>query len=494
MSSCIIFEFPQIYLQNTNSFNITYEKQRSASGKIDSLRVADYTHMCYHRTSYTNQADQGRKEPEMTLLIRNGRVIDPASMQDAVADILIQDGKIADIQPQMQEMTDPQIRQINAEGCYVMPGFIDLHVHLRDPGFEYKETVATGAAAAARGGYTTVVAMPNTKPAADNADVISYVHNKAKNMAKINVLQAGAITQKMAGERLSDIKGMVQAGSPAISEDGKSVMNAYLMQKAMRLAKQLDIPVLSHCEEKSLLNGGVVNEDENAKRNGLPGISNLVENMIAVRDIMIAKDTGAKLHLCHCSTKESVEIVKLARERGVRISAEVCPHHFTLTSDDMITGDTNFKMNPPLRTKEDTEALRQGLKDDIMDVIATDHAPHSKQDKNDSMLRAPFGIIGLETAAALTYTELVLGGYLTPMQMAQKMSYNPARVLGIDKGSLQPGRTADIVIFDPHKTYEIDASKSASQSRNTPFHGRRVTGAVRATIAGGEIAYQSEEL
>ncbi len=426
----------------------------------------------------------------MTLLIKNGRVIDPASGQDAVADILILDGKIANIMPQIQETAD---RQIDAEGCYVMPGFIDLHVHLRDPGFEYKETVATGAAAAAQGGYTTIVAMPNTKPAADNADVINYVHNKAKSMAKVNVLQTGSITKKMNGEQLSDITGMVQAGSPAISEDGKSVMNAFLMQKAMKLAKQLDIPVLSHCEDKTLLNGGVVNEDENARKNGLPGIANIVENMIAVRDVLLAKDTGTKLHLCHCSTKESVEIVKQARKYGVRISAEVCPHHFTLTSDDMVTGDTNYKMNPPLRTKEDVEALRQGLKDDIMDVIATDHAPHSKDDKNDSMLRAPFGIVGLETAAALTYTELVLGGYLTPMQMAEKMSYNPARVIGLDKGSLERGKTADIVIFDPEKTYKIDASLFASKSKNTPFHGRTVTGAVRTTIVGGEVVYQAEE-
>lgn len=450
----------------------------------------------------------------MTLLIKNGHVIDPATRQDSVADILIQDGKIADIAPHIQNpparqtscpnQTNPPVRpdhadhteqlaQIDAAGCYVMPGFIDLHVHLRDPGFEYKETVATGAAAAAQGGYTTIVAMPNTKPAADNADVINYVHNKAKSVAKINVLQTGSITKKMAGEQLSDIAGMVRSGSPAVSEDGKSVMNSFLMQKAMRLAKQLDIPVLSHCEDKTLLNGGVVNEDENSRKNGLPGIANIVENMIAVRDIMLAKDTGAKLHLCHCSTKESVEIVKLAKEKGVRLSAEVCPHHFTLTSDDMPAQDTNYKMNPPLRTKEDVETLRQGLKDDIMDVIATDHAPHSREDKNDSMLRAPFGIIGLETAAALTFTELVLGGYLTPMQMAEKMSYNPARVLGIDKGSLEPGKTADIVIFDPEKTYEIDASRFASKSKNTPFHGRKVTGAVRTTIVGGEIVYQAEK-
>lgn len=425
----------------------------------------------------------------MTLLIRNGRVIDPASNVDMTADVLVENGIVSKVMPQIQDQAD---QQINAEGCYVMPGFIDLHVHLRDPGQEHKETVVTGAAAAARGGYTTIVAMPNTKPVVDNADVVNYVHNKAKNMAKVNILQAGAITKKMEGMQLADIEQMVLAGSPAVSEDGKSVMNAYLLREAMQLAKKLDIPVLSHCEDRNLLNGGVVNDDENAKKYGLPGISNSVEDVIAMRDVMLAKDTGAKLHLCHCSTKDSVEIVRAAKEKNVRITAEVCPHHFTLSSDDMIPGDTNYKMNPPLRKREDVEALRQGLKEGIMDVIATDHAPHAKEEKNDSMLRAPFGIIGLETAAALTYTELVLSGCLSVMQMAEKMSLNPARVIGLDKGSLEPGKAADLVIFDPHKTYKIEASQFASKSRNTPFNGREVTGAVRATIVGGEIVYQAD--
>lgn len=424
----------------------------------------------------------------MTLLIKNGRVIDPAAKQDMMADVLVQDGVIVKIMPDIQETAD---QQIDAGGCYVMPGFIDLHVHLRDPGFEHKETVVTGAAAAAHGGYTTIVAMPNTKPVVDHADVVNYVHNKAKSVTKVNILQAGAITKKMEGRQLADIEQMVQAGSPAISEDGKSVMNAFLLQEAMKLAKRLDIPVLSHCEDQNLVNGGVVNADENAKKSELPGITNSVENVIIIRDVQLAKETGARLHLCHCSTKESVEIVRMAKARGNRVSAEVCPHHFTLCSDDMPLGDTNYKMNPPLRTREDVEALRQGLKEDIIDVIATDHAPHAKEEKNDSMLRAPFGIVGLETAAALTYSELVLGGYLTVMQMAEKMSYHPARVLGIDKGSLQEGKTADIVIFDPEKTYTIDAAGFVSKSRNTPFHGRQVTGAVRATIAGGEVIYQA---
>lgn len=429
----------------------------------------------------------------MALLIKNGRVLDPnpATKTDDVLDLLIEDGKIVKIAPGIQA---DNAEQLDVSGCFVMPGFIDLHVHLRDPGFEQKETVITGVAAAAKGGFTTIVAMPNTKPVVDNVDIVNYVHNKAKSQEKVNVLQAGAITKGMEGKELSDIAGMVQADSPAISEDGKSVMNAYLLKQAMLIAKELDIPILSHCEDRNLVHGGVVNDDANAKKSELPGISNAVEDIIAIRDVMLAKETGARLHLCHCSTGGSVQIVKMAREMGVQVSAEVCPHHFTLTSDVMVPGDTNFKMNPPLRTPEDVEALRQGLKDGIMDVISTDHAPHTKEDKNDSMLRAPFGIVGLETAAALTYTELVLGGYLTPMQMAEKMSYNPAQVIKCGKGSLAPGSVADIVIFDPEKTYTVDASKFASKGRNTPFNGRTVTGAVRATVAGGKVIYQECKL
>lgn len=425
----------------------------------------------------------------MTLLIKNGRVLEPAQKTDRVADIFVEDGIISKVGEQIKETADTVI---DAEGCLVMPGFIDLHVHLRDPGFEKKETVVTGAAAAARGGYTTIVAMPNTKPVVDNEDVVNYVRNKAKNMVKVHVYQAGAITKGMQGKQLADIEKMVKAGSPAISEDGKSVMDAGLLRDAMRIAARLGIPVLSHCEDANMVRGGVVNEDANAAKNGLPGISNSVEDIIIGRDVLIAKETGVKLHLCHCSTRESVEIKKLACQQGAHVTAEVCPHHFTLTSDDMVPGDTNYKMNPPLRTKEDVEALRRALKADVVEVIATDHAPHTKEDKNESMLRAPFGIIGLETAAALTYTELVLGGWLTPMQMAEKMSYNPAQVLGIDRGTLLEGRPADIVVFDPNKEYNIDASKFASKSRNTPFDGRRVTGAVRATVVDGEIAYQAE--
>lgn len=422
----------------------------------------------------------------MTLLIKNGRIIDPATKTDEVMDILIEDDKIAKRAKKIDTKAD---KTINAKGCYVMPGFIDMHVHLRDPGQEAKETVVTGSRAAARGGFTTILAMPNTKPVVDNADVVNYVHQKAKNLGLVHVLQVGAVTKGQKGEELADIEGMADVGIPAVSEDGKSVMNAKLLRDAMQVTKKRGIPMLSHCEDKNLVDGGVVNADENAKKAGLRGITNSVEDAIIARDIMIAHDTGSALHLCHCSTKSSVTMVKMAKEEGIRVTAEVCPHHFTLTSDDMIPGDTNYKMNPPLRTKEDVEVLRLGLKENIMDVISTDHAPHTADEKNNNMTRAPFGIVGLETAAALTYTELVLKEYLTPMQMAEKMSYNPAQILGLEAGSLEEGKPADIVIFDPAKTYVIDKNKFWSKGRNTPFDGRKVTGAVNTTIVDGKVVY-----
>ena len=425
----------------------------------------------------------------MTILIKNGRVIDPATSTDEVLDILIQDERIVKREKNSKEKAD---RIIDAKGCFVMPGFIDLHVHLRDPGFTDKETVETGARAAARGGYTTILAMPNTKPVVDNPDVVNYVHQKAKSLALVNVLQVGAITKEQKGVTLSDIEGMVQAGIPAISEDGKSVMDTSLARSAMKVAAKCNIPVLAHCEDINLVAGGCVNADEHTSKMGLKGISNSVEDIIAARDIILAKETGAHLHLCHCSTKDSVTMVKHAKEEGVAVSAEVCPHHFTLTSEDIEPGNTNYKMNPPLRTREDVEALKQGLKDGVMEVISTDHAPHTQASKNATMEKAPFGIVGLETAAALAYSELVLGGYLTPMQMAEKMSYNPARVIGIQKGSLAQGMTADVVIFDPSKTYTIDKNSFWSKSKNTPFDGRKVTGEVRMTLTGGRIVYDSQ--
>ena len=426
----------------------------------------------------------------MKILIKNGRIIDPDSKMDQVAELLIENDKIAAVEEKIEEEADCIV---DAEGCYVMPGLIDMHVHLRDPGLTYKEDIITGARAAARGGVTTVLAMPNTKPVMDDPSRVAYVKNKAKDYARVNVLQVGAITKGMKGEELSDIEGMVKAGVPAISEDGKSVMNAQLYKEAMLIAKKMDIPVLAHCEDIHMVNGGCMNEDENSRKFGLPGISNAVEDAIVARDIIISRDTGCHLHLCHCSTEASMILLKLAKERGIPVTGEVCPHHFTLTSDDMVKGDTNFKMNPPLRTPKDVEALKKGLKEDVFDVISTDHAPHSSDEKNQSMLKAPFGIVGLETSVALTITELVDKGWLTPMQMAEKMSYNPARILHLDdKGSLKKGKTADVVIIDPEEEYTIDVRQFVSKGKNSPFNGKKVKGKVKMTICSGTVVYEDK--
>lgn len=427
----------------------------------------------------------------MKILIKNGRVIDPEHRTDQVADVWIVDDTIAAVSDDIGEEAD---EVIDAAGCLVMPGLIDLHVHLRDPGLTHKEDIITGARAAARGGITTMVAMPNTRPVADNPEVIEYVHKKARECADVHILQAGAITAGMEGRTLSDLEGMIRMNIPAISEDGKSVMNAQLYKEAMQIAAKHNIPVFAHCEDIHMVHGGCMNEDENARRFGLPGISNGVEDTIVARDIILAKETGCRLHLCHCSTRDSAKMLKLAKEAGIAVTGEVCPHHFTLTSDDMIEGDTNYKMNPPLRTREDVEALRQGLKEDIFDVISTDHAPHSLQEKDTTMQEAPFGIVGLETSVALTMTELVEPGYLTLMQMAEKMSRNPARILGLkNKGSLNPGKDADIVIIDPEEIFAIDVHRFASKGKNSPFHGRKVKGKVKATICGGKIVYRENE-
>lgn len=424
----------------------------------------------------------------MSILIRNGRILDPAVSKDEIGDILIENGLIKETGKQLKAEAD---KVIDAKGCYVMPGLIDMHVHLRDPGQEYKEDIESGSKAAAKGGVTTVVAMPNTSPVIDNRSRVEYVHNKAAQLAPIHVLQSGAITKGQKGEELADIWEMAEAGIPAITEDGKSVMNAQLYKEAMKIAAQCHIPVLAHCEDKSMVNGGCINQDDKSQELRLPGISNAVEDVIVARDIVLAQETGAHIHFCHCSTKESMRMIQLAKEDGISVSAEVCPHHFTLCSEDIPRDDPNYKMNPPLRRREDLEALIEGIRCNIVEVISTDHAPHSQKDKSGSMRSAAFGIVGLETSVALTITELVEKGVITPLQMAEKMSYNPARILGIDKGTLQVGKEADVVIIDPDAEYVIDKNTFVSKGRNTPFHGRKVKGKVMTTICGGKIVYQA---
>ncbi len=420
----------------------------------------------------------------MKLLIKNGIVINPGDRSEKKADVLVRDGVIVQIAASIEEDAD---RVIDASGYYCMPGFIDLHVHLRDPGLTYKEDIQTGTAAAAHGGFTTIVAMPNTKPVADCPEVIEYVQNRAKEVSKVHVYQVGSVTKGMKGEELSDIRGMVKAGCIALSEDGKSVMNADLYREAMKIAAEEKMVVLAHCEDINLVHGGVLNADARSEELGMPGITNAVEDVIVARDILLAKETGVRLHLCHCSTRDSVRMVKIAKEDGVKVTAEVCPHHFSMSSDEIDGDNANYKMNPPLRTKEDVEALRNGLSSDVMDVIATDHAPHSDEEKAQSIRKAPFGIVGLETAAALTYTHLVKPGHLTMMQMAEKMSLHPARILGISRGIIEVGAPADLVLFDPEYKWVVDPQQFLSKGKNTPFAGKELTGKVVATIIDGEV-------
>lgn len=422
----------------------------------------------------------------MKTLIKNGRVLDPASNTDAVSDILVEDGVIVKVEENINEEAE---NYIDARDCYVMPGLIDLHVHFREPGFEHKETIRTGARAAARGGFTTVCAMPNTRPVIDSVEMVKMVVDKAKEVTDINVLPIAAITAGQDGEYLTDFEKLKEAGAIAISEDGKSVMNARVARQAMRLAAEVDIPVFAHCEDKSLAARGVINAGEKANELGLYGIMNAVEDVIVARDILLAKNTGAKLHLCHCSTEDSVKMVRLAKEEGLDVTAEVTPHHFTLTEKDITGDDANFKMNPPLRKQIDVDTLKEGLKSGIMDAISTDHAPHHKTEKERSFTDAPFGITGLETSVCLTISELVDKGVLTPLQMAERMSYTPAKIIGIDKGTLLPGKVADITIIDPQEEYTIDSTRFASLGKNTPFDGRKVKGRVRYTIAAGNVVY-----
>lgn len=426
----------------------------------------------------------------MNILIKNGTVIDAKNKISEQLDVLIENEIITRV---AKDIIAEDCQLIDAKDCYIMPGLIDLHVHLRDPGFTYKETIETGSKAAARGGVTTICPMPNTKPSTDNPQIVEEIVKRASKEACVTVLPVGAVTISQKGETVTDIRGMKEKGICAISEDGKSVMNSNVYREAMKLAKECDIPVMAHCEDINLVAGGVMNLDNKAEKLGLKGISNAVEDIIVARDILLAKETGARLHLCHCSTADSVKMIKEAKEEGLKVTGEVCPHHFILSTDDILENDGNYKMNPPLRSKADVEALKEGLRDGIMDVISTDHAPHSEEEKSKGFEKSPFGIVGLETSASLTYTELVLKGYLTPMQMVEKMSYNPARVLGIDRGTIEEGKTADILVFNPNKEYVINTADFASKGKNTPFNGRNVKGVVEYTIHNGKVVYSNNK-
>jgi dihydroorotase len=421
----------------------------------------------------------------MLICLKGGLLVNPKTNQYEQKDIWIEDGVIKAITTETKEAPD---KLINCEGKWVVPGLIDMHVHLREPGFEYKEDIRSGCDAAAKGGFTTICCMPNTNPPIDNECVVEYIHTMASRANGVHVLPVGAITKGQQGESLANIGKMAEHGICGISEDGKTVMDSSLMKKAMQYIKPFDLPVFSHTEDHSLASGAM-NAGENAQVFGIKGIGREAEEIIVARDCILARYTGAKLHLCHISTKGSIELIRMAKTWGAAITAETAPHYFIL--DDSILGDydTNKKMNPPLRTKEDVEVMKMALKEGVIDVIATDHAPHHYDEKNVEFEKAPFGIIGLETSFALCYTHLVKTGILSPLELIDKMSTKPAQILGIDKGSLEVGKAADIAIIDVNEEYEIDPDTFVSKAKNTPFKGMKVYGTIEMTLVDGKIIY-----
>ena len=419
----------------------------------------------------------------MKLLIKGGRVIDPANGVDEVLNILIKDGKIWDLTSKVKNG-----KVIEAEGYVVVPGLIDIHTHLREPGYEYKEDIRSGSLAAAAGGFTSVACMPNTDPVNDNASVTRYILAKASREGMVNIYPIGAITSGLKGERLSEIGELKEAGCVALSDDGNPVMNSEVLRRGMEYARGFNLPIISHCEDINLSKDGQINEGFVSTELGLKGIPNCAEEIMVARDIALAELTGCKLHIAHVSSAGSVRIIREAKKRGVNVTAEVTPHHFTLTEEAVYNYDTNAKVNPPLRTREDVEALREGLKEGVIDAIATDHAPHELEAKELEFNRAANGIIGLETALPLTL-KLVEEGVLSLDEAIARLTINPARIIGINKGTLGIGMDADLTIIDLNREYIIDKEKLRSKSKNTPFHGWRVKGKVVCTIIKGRIVY-----
>ena len=422
------------------------------------------------------------------LLIKGGTVVFPDRVERA--DLLSQDGKIIKI---AKEISDKEAETLDAQGLTVFPGLIDMHVHLREPGFEYKEDIASGSATAVAGGFTQVCCMPNTSPVCDNAAIVGYIAARGKEVGLCKIRPIGSITVGEKGESLSEMGKMKEAGAVAVSDDGKPVSDARIMRLAMEYASDFGLVCLSHCEDKSLAEGGAVNEGYNSTLAGLKGIPRAAEEIMLAREIILAETLKKRVHICHVSTKGGVQLLREAKARGVAVTAETCPHYFTLTDDAIVTFDARTKVNPPLREAEDVEAIKAGLADGTLDCIVTDHAPHHEQEKNVEYNLAAFGISGLETSFALSYTALVRGGVLTLTQLADKMSAAPARILGLDGGEIGVGRTADFALADLEEKYTIDSKMFRSKGKNTPFDGREVFGKIKYTVVDGKIKYKADE-
>jgi len=421
------------------------------------------------------------------LLIRNGRVVDPASGTDGGLDVLIVDDRIADVRAGIRAEA---ARTIDASGLVVAPGFIDMHVHLREPGFEEKETIRTGSRAAARGGFTTVCCMPNTNPVNDSLFVLESIRAEARKSAVINVLPIAAVTRGLKGTELTDMAALFRAGAIAFSDDGRPIGDALIMRRALEASRSLGTLVIDHCEDKGLSADGNMHEGRYSRLCGLKGIPAAAEEVMVVRDIRLAEMTGARVHIAHLSVKGAVRAVEEAKKRGVQVTAEATPHHVLLTDALLERQDTNFKMNPPLRSAEDVEALVEAVKNGVIDAIATDHAPHTVQDKEAAFAKAPFGVVGLETAVSLLLDRFVRGNIISLRRFIELLSTNPARLLGLtNKGRLTVGADADITLLDLGAETVVDRDKFESKSRNSPFHGWKLKGAAVMTVVGGKVVF-----
>jgi len=423
----------------------------------------------------------------MSIVIRNGRVIDPASNTDRVADVLIVEGRIAGVAP---DLSCPGAEILDASGMIVAPGFIDMHVHLREPGFEHAETIESGSRAAAAGGFTSVCCMPNTKPVNDSPMVTSYIVERGRSQAVVNVFPIGAITKGSSGEELAAIGAMKAAGAVAISDDGLPVMNARVMRRAMEFARSYDLPVIQHCEDLNLSAGGDMHEGAQSVRWGLRGIPAASEDAMVARDLLLAELTGARYHVAHISTRHAVAMVDYARRQGLAVTCEATPHHFALADRDMAPYDSNYKMKPPLRSAADRAAVVEGLAEGAVNAIATDHAPHPGSEKMQEFERCPFGIIGLETALALALEELVHPGKITLSRMVELFTTGPNAVLRLGRGTLAPGAPGDVTVFSTDLSWTYDVNQSFSRSRNSPFHGRTFRGGPVATVVNGQFAWK----